>query len=93
MLNPVFIKGKYFLGESEFSAMYLVRPVFMPAVERLNIIAEKLFNCPNRAIPEGPTMDATTFILIKAAIILIRVEIPFKAETVNSSLLNIFVNF
>jgi hypothetical protein len=60
-------------------------PVFMPPAEILSIILEKLFSCPNKAIPVGPIILATTLTLIKPVSIRTRVETAFSEETLTRS--------
>ena len=53
----------------------------MPPVARVIIIAEKLFNCPNKAIPAGPIITAKTLTEIKLVIILTRVDNVVSPKT------------
>jgi len=53
------------LSSSLYSEIYFVIPKLIPPEANVNAIAEKLYNCPNKAIPEGPMIIATTFTLIK----------------------------
>ena len=64
-----------------YSEVYLTIPEPIPPVAKVIIIAEKLFNCPNKAIPAGPIMTATTFTEIKLVIILTSVDTVVSPKT------------
>ncbi|GAA6241624.1 hypothetical protein F030043B2_06660 [Bacteroides fragilis] len=55
--------------------------MFIPPLEIVIAIEEKLLSCPNKAIPEGPIIEATTFTLINPVSILTKVDIAVKEKT------------
>lgn len=51
-------------SESLYSATYFTIPLFIPPLDNVIAIDEKLRSCPNNATPEEPIIEATTFTLI-----------------------------
>ena len=70
--------------------MYFVIPLLIPPVDNDNIIDAKLFNCPTKATPAGPIIDATTFTLISPVSILTKVDIEVREKTFTISVFSIF---
>jgi hypothetical protein len=63
----------------------------MPPVARFNRIIIKLFNCPMKAIPLGPTITDIIFTLINPVSIFTSVEIDVKEKTCTISAFRIRV--
>lgn len=72
--------------ESLFSAIYLIKPLFIPPVDRTCMIVEKLLSWPTKATPAGPIKIETIFRLINPATILIKVAMAFIEKTFIKSL-------
>ncbi len=70
---------------SLYCATYFVIPLPMPPFANPSNIVTKLFNCPTRATPAGPIIEATTLTLIKPDNILTNVDIAFKENTLTIS--------
>ena len=80
----------YSLTKESFSlnsATYFVTPASIPPVANDKAIVEKLFNCPTRATPAGPIMDATTLTLTRPVHIRTNVDIDVREKTFTISAL------
>lgn len=69
------------------SATYFVIPLLIPPLDNDITIEEKLFNCPTKATPAGPIIDATTFTLINPVNIFTKVDIAVNEKTFTISAL------
>ena len=59
-----------------YSAVYLTIPLLIAPFPKAITIAIKFIKAPISATPEGPTIEATTFVDIKPAKVLRRVITP-----------------